>query len=270
MIHAGSTVAGVSQVGKTVTTILAAAATGGPQTDWPFWSVISPARSSAAYRRTDPYVQASLLDGIEENAPMDSTTLLGLAGIGGTLLGTAIGAFGTLGAAKVTSRGQTDVEEQRARRQAYSACSTALTARRDAAFALLDAFPEDGSDLAALHGLLRKLDEQRDGVARAVGAAVVEGPYQVAVSADGGGFAVEVLAGRLRDWVAAVAAGEDREELVRSQLRYGREDQHEVQRSVDDFAAECRKVLHPKEKDGWTYKRARRIRLPRISRLLGN
>jgi hypothetical protein len=39
---------------------------------------------------------------------MDSATLLGLAGIGGALLG----------AARVTSRGQAGVEEQKARRQA--------------------------------------------------------------------------------------------------------------------------------------------------------
>ncbi len=80
---------------------------------------------------------------------MDSTTLLALAGIGGTLLGTAVGAGGALGAARVTSRGQADLEEQKARRQAYSACATALLARRDAAVALLEAFLEDVFDQAA-------------------------------------------------------------------------------------------------------------------------
>ncbi|HEY3958641.1 MAG TPA: hypothetical protein VGM53_35205 [Streptosporangiaceae bacterium] len=35
---------------------------------------------------------------------MDSTTLLGLGGIVGTLLGTALGAGGTFGAARVTIR----------------------------------------------------------------------------------------------------------------------------------------------------------------------
>ena len=94
---------------------------------------------------------------------MDSTTLLGLAGIGGTLLGTAIGAGGTLGSARVTSRGQADVEEQKARRQAYSTCATALLARRDAAVALLEAFPEDSFDPIAVQALLQHLDAQRDG-----------------------------------------------------------------------------------------------------------
>jgi hypothetical protein len=72
----------------------------------------------AGTARTDPPAQ---LFADRENARMDSATLLGLAGIGGTLLGTAIGAGGTLGAARVTSRGQAGVEEQKARRQAYSA-----------------------------------------------------------------------------------------------------------------------------------------------------
>jgi hypothetical protein len=30
-------------------------------------------------------------------------------------------------------------------------------------------------------------------------------------------------------------------------MRYGREDQRQVQQDVDDFTAECRKVLHPAE-----------------------
>ncbi len=80
---------------------------------------------------------------------MDSTTLLSLAGIGGTLLGTLLGAGGTLGAARVTNRGQASVEEQKARRQVYSACATALLARRDAADALLETFLADSFDSAA-------------------------------------------------------------------------------------------------------------------------
>lgn len=107
---------------------------------------------------------------------MDSTTSLALAGIGGTLFGTAVGAGGTLGAARVTSRGQADLEEQKARLQAYSACATALLARRDAAVALLETFPEDVFDQAAAQVQSQNLDEQRAVVARAVGAVAVEGP----------------------------------------------------------------------------------------------
>jgi hypothetical protein len=70
---------------------------------------------------------------------------------------------------------------------------------------------------------------------------------------------VEELAGRLRDWVASVAGGDDREELVRSQGRFGRDDQREAEQMIDGFAADCRKVLHPAEVE----RRPRRRRLLR-------
>jgi len=191
---------------------------------------------------------------------MDSTTLLALAGIVGTLLGTAVGAVGTLGAARVTSRGQADVEEQKARRQTYSACATSLLARRDAAAALLGTFREHSFDLAAAQALLQNLDEQRDNVARAVGAVAVEGPDAVADSAEYAAAVIDGLAGRLRDWLAAVVSGENRAELVQSQLTYGLDDEHEMQQQVDDFTAECRKVLHPAESGRPTSRRLRRRR----------
>jgi len=191
---------------------------------------------------------------------MDSATLLGLAGIGGTILGTAVGAGGTLGAARVTSRGQADVEEQKARRQAYGACATALLARRDAALTLLETFREDSYDSAAARALLENLDGQRDGVARAVGAVAVEGPEEVAYSAQSAAHSIEELTGRLRDWLASIAGGEDRETLIRSQLPYARDDQQIVGADVDRFTAACREVLHPAES---RRPRRRRRRLPR-------
>lgn len=195
--------------------------------------------------RADPLVVRLLLG--TGKCRMDSATLLGLAGIGGTLLGTAVGAGGTLGSARVSSRGQADMEEQKARRGAYSACATALLARRDAAVAFLETFPEDGFDPASAHVLLQNLDEQRDGVARAVGAVAVEGPEAVADSAEYAAHSIEQLAGRLRDWLASITGGEDRETLVRSQLPYARDDERIVGEDVDRYTAACREVLHPAE-----------------------
>lgn len=192
-------------------------------------------------------------------ARVDSTTLLGLVGIAGTLLGTAIGARGATSAARVTSRGQAEVEEQRARRQAYAACSTALLARRDAAIALLDAFMlDDDFDLTVAQARMQDLDDQRAIVARAVGAVVVEGPYEVAVGAEASMNAVEELAGRLRDWVASVAGGRDRGELVQSQVGFGRGNQREAEQAIGGFAAACRKVLHPAEVERFPWRRRRR------------
>ena len=105
---------------------------------------------------------------------------------------------------------------------------------------------------------MQDLDDQRAPVARAVGAVAVEGPYAVASSAQGAAYAIEELAGRLRDWVASVAGGDDREELVRSQGRFGRDDQREVVQMVDDFTAECRKVLHPAEVERFPWQPRRR------------
>jgi hypothetical protein len=72
---------------------------------------------------------------------------------------------------------------------------------------------------------------------------------------------VEGLAGRLWGWVVtvAVAVGDDRRELFRSQGRYGRADQHEAEQMIDGLAANCRKVLHPAEVE-W------RLRLSRLLR----
>jgi hypothetical protein len=191
---------------------------------------------------------------------MDSATLLGLAGIGGTLLGTVFGVGGTLGSARVTSRGQAGLEEQKARRQTYSACATALLARRDATVALLESFREDSFNSASAQVLLQNLDEHRDDVARAVGAVAIEGPERVADTAEYAAQSIEQLVGRLRDWFASVAGGEDREALIRSQLRYALDDQHTVGEDVGRFTAACREVLHPAES---RQPKRRRRRLPR-------
>ncbi|MFE4861453.1 restriction endonuclease [Streptomyces sp. NPDC056670] len=88
---------------------------------------------------------------------MDSTTLLGLAGIGGTPLGAAAGAAGVLGAARISSRAQAHTEEQKARRQAYSVCATVLLARRDAIAALHRGSAVGTPDLHVLNGTARQL-----------------------------------------------------------------------------------------------------------------
>lgn len=188
---------------------------------------------------------------------MDSATLLGVVGISGTLLGTVVGALGTLGSAAVTNRGQSAVEEQKARRQAYSVCSTALMVRRDDAIALMEAFRDDGFDQAAVQAQLQSLDEQRAAVARAVGAVAVEGPSMVALAAEQAAGGIGVMVGRMRDWAAAVDGGRDREELVSSQFQFGRENEDIVRQQVETFSVACRKVLHPAE-PGFLIPRPRR------------
>ncbi|MFJ4894980.1 hypothetical protein ACIP5U_34055 [Streptomyces sp. NPDC088788] len=199
---------------------------------------------------------------------MDSTTLLGLVGIGGTLLGTVVGAMGTLGAARITSRTQATTEEQKARRQAYSACATACLARRDAAFALVDLFHGDAFDGDLVHERVRELDGQRDAVARAVGVVMVEDPNGLAASASYAAQAIEVLYGRLRDWDLELRTGRGRMELLNSQHRYALQDKSEVDQAIERFTEVCRVVLRPLEhgrplfRTRWTsrFSRTRRIR----------
>jgi hypothetical protein len=78
---------------------------------------------------------------------------------------------------------------------------------------------------------------------------VVEGPYEVAHSAEFAARAIEILSARLRDWAAEVADGRDREDLLRSQLEFALRDQRDVEQLVDRFAEGCRKVLRPAESD---------------------
>lgn len=191
---------------------------------------------------------------------MDSATLLGLAGIGGTLVGTFVGALGTLGSARISSRGQVHLEERKARRQVYSACSTALVVRRDTARALAQSFREDDFDIEAARTLLQALESQGGTVMQAVGAVVVEGPDFPAGSAESAAEHLEVWVGRLRSWVADVGGGRSREELVNSQLRFCLEDEMLTGEAIDRFVRECRRVLHPGQD--------RPLRSPRRLRLL--
>ena len=90
---------------------------------------------------------------------------------------------------------------------------------------------------------------------------------------------VSLKAGRLRDWGGdtgggsprtpsgwpppcgrrlTAAGGEDREMLVQSQRRFGRDDQREAGQMIDGFAAACRKVLHPAEVEGFSWRTRRR------------
>jgi hypothetical protein len=114
---------------------------------------------------------------------------------------------------------------------------------------LLDVFKGDDFDQAAVQARLQEVDEQRDAVARGVGAVAIEGPYDVAHDAETAAKAVELLSARLRDWTAEVVGGRDRDELLRSQLWYAHEDQGDMMRTVGHFTAGCRRILRPTERD---------------------
>jgi len=183
---------------------------------------------------------------------MDSTTLLGLAGIGGTLVGAFLGAWGAVGAARVTSRGQADLEEQKTRREAYYTCATSLLAYQDAAAAIQESIGEAAFDLAKAQAALKRLDHLRGSVARALGAVYAEGPYTLARSAELAAASVDKLAGWLREIVSLVADGRDRFELTgkESEVRFVVNTSSEMRGRMDAFAEECRKNLHSGKRSG--------------------
>jgi len=125
---------------------------------------------------------------------------------------------------RITSQAQADTEEQRARRQAYSACATALLARQGAVDALLEVFRDDDFDPVTVQIRLQDAEEQRSIVARAVGAVAVEGPDDLAQSALLASRSIELLSERLRDWYVAVVGGRASDELLQSQLQYALRD----------------------------------------------
>jgi hypothetical protein len=113
----------------------------------------------------------------------------------------------------------------------------------------LDLFKGDDFDQAAVQRQLQEVDGQRDAVARALGAIAIEGPYDVAHDAQLAAKAIELLSGRIRDWVAEVAGGRDRDALLQSQLQFAFRDQGDMEQMLDNFAAGCRRVLRPTERD---------------------
>lgn len=198
-----------------------------------------------------------------ENAPVNSETLLGLAGIGGTLMAAALGSASSLRQASIARQAAADGEDQKARRQVYGACATVLLARRDAVTALRKLFLAAAFDQAAATPLLAEIEALRADVARAVGAVMVEGPEGVARKAHLGGQAVEELARLYRGWAAEVAEGRTLRQLITAELDYANEEELEAARWVDEFAEECRKVLHPDEKDRLPLRYRLRSRLRR-------
>ncbi|CAG6398317.1 hypothetical protein NMG29_39575 [Streptomyces cocklensis] len=180
---------------------------------------------------------------------MDSSTLLGLAGIGGTVVAAGIGMSGGLLQASITRRGTAAAEDHKARRQVYGACATVLLARRDAVAELRELFRADVLDQSAAEQLLAEIESLRQDAARAIGAVMVEGPKAVGDAAGHAGLNSERAARRYRGWAADIAGGRDLGDLRTSTLDTATQDWQYMNWAVGSFLDECRKVLHPTEQE---------------------
>ncbi|MFJ6384649.1 hypothetical protein ACIQI7_32165 [Kitasatospora sp. NPDC092039] len=201
---------------------------------------------------------------------MDSTTLIGLVGIGATALGTIVGArTGAAGAtrsAQITSQGQVQLANQAARRQLYTDAVTTLMACQatvDSVIALAArrtraADGPDCRDDVQFH--LQHAEPALAAFRRHAAAINVEGPHYVARAANTALNASNEIVGRLREWIDD---GRPLREFVPAAIEYAWEDQRTLQESVLGFAAACQHTLHPQESadlapQRWSISRFRR------------
>lgn len=179
---------------------------------------------------------------------MKTETLLALAGIGATTFTAALALIGAVRQATISSRSAAVAEDQKSRRQAYGACATALTARRNAVTALHQLFLEDELDQAAASRLLDEIEALRADVARAVGSVAIEGPEVVAHRADMSGRMINYAADRYREWTAQVAGGRTLNDLIMDQMQYANDTDIEMDVWVEKYLSSCRDVLHPDDR----------------------
>ncbi|MFC8454416.1 hypothetical protein [Kitasatospora sp. NPDC057223] len=186
---------------------------------------------------------------------MDSKTLLGLAGIGGTLLGTVFGAAGTLRVARINAQAQANLASRAAWRQVYTAfCATMLahTARTSAAQELLDA---QSADPQALRRAGSELAAGRDTVRTAAAAVTVEGPPLVSAQAQTASSLVRLQDLLLQSMINTRLAGHPLTGETRAEATTA---QNAVNQVIDSFTEHCQLLLHPQTA---TRRARRKIRL---------
>ncbi|WP_046780826.1 hypothetical protein [Streptomyces yangpuensis] len=186
---------------------------------------------------------------------MDSETLLGLAGIGGTLLGSVVGATGALRVARINTRSQADLASRAAQRQVYAAfCATVMahTARTAALQELLDAQPPDPDALSTTGP---ELVASRDAVVTAAAAVAIEGPPALSTQARAASTVVRLQSLLLQTMINTRTTGQPLTEKYRTDATTA---QLTVNKYLDTFTEDCQLLLHPQTA---TRRDRRKIRL---------
>ncbi|WP_228183959.1 hypothetical protein [Streptomyces anulatus] len=183
---------------------------------------------------------------------MDSTTLVGLAGIAGTLIGGGLGVAGTLLAARLTTRAADDLATRTARRQIYAACSAALLTFAHTTREVTRLLADRVNDQQALLTALERLQANQAAVELAAGAVAVEGPPSVMRKVEKSSRVVANFSLVLEGW--ASYDSETNSSQGRDLARQGRREvtgmQEIMDRIVEEFAAECQRTLHSKRQLG--------------------
>ncbi|MFE4516739.1 hypothetical protein ACFRMQ_21385 [Kitasatospora sp. NPDC056783] len=194
---------------------------------------------------------------------MNSTTLISIAGILGTLLAPVVSGVLAARTARTAGTREDRAEARQARRHAYGALATALVVcmgtLRERMEALINTSydPDDSRHIGRARDLAEPLESQLQAVTDALGAVLIEGPDTVAGIGADAARRLHEWAGRLNDWIDS----EDPDATIRDQLRFGRQDEAETSQSVEAFSAACRRVIHPEDPADRVLDR-RRLALP--------
>ncbi len=166
-------------------------------------------------------------------------TQVALIGVAGTVVTSLAGVIGSVRTAGIGTRSQTLLESQKSRRAAYSAAATALLAQRDATMRLSDVLdvPDLAPEVAARR--VQQVREMQDDLGTAIGAAVIEGPEDVARYAEQAAARLGAFLDELDWWVEQGRPHHMRRNIV--DLRDSAQD------LVDQFTAACRETLRPAE-----------------------
>ncbi|MFH9800481.1 hypothetical protein [Streptomyces virginiae] len=173
---------------------------------------------------------------------MDSQTLLGLAGIGGTLLGSVVGATGALRVARINTLSQADLASRAAQRQVYAVfCATLMShAVRTAALQeLLDAQPPDPDALSTAGS---ELVASRDAVVTAAAAVAIEGPPALSTRARAASSVVRLQGLLLQTMIDTRTTGQPLTDKYRTDATTA---QLAVNEYLDSFTNDCQLLLHP-------------------------
>lgn len=130
---------------------------------------------------------------------MDPVTQGALIGVASAVLGSLVGAGGTVWAAGISARGQSFLEDLKSRRAVYTACAAALHVQRDAALRLMDVL--DDLDMGRARERLERAQAAHDEIGTTIGAVVVEGPEEVADSAEQAAFHLSAWLDELAWWL---------------------------------------------------------------------
>ncbi|WP_371548089.1 hypothetical protein OG266_22720 [Streptomyces sp. NBC_00554] len=186
---------------------------------------------------------------------MDSVTLVALIGVAGTALAAVAGAFGAGLTARIGARAQSALEDRKSRRDIYGACASAFLVQHDAMQRLTESLMESHLDVDRAAEKLLQAQAAHDEIGLKVGAVLVEGPMEVAISA-------QETAGKLREWLDELEWQLKQERPRGKDARISAVSLSAISK-FGLYSGLCRAALHPRESRVGRFRFLKRRRLLR-------